>query len=90
MRLSTRAMAISGGLLWGGALLLLGLVNLGIPTYGAAFLGVVSSVYPGFHASRTFGDVIVGALYGTIDGGAAGFVFAWLYNLVNKQSASTN
>lgn len=90
MRLSTRAMAISGGLLWGGALLLLGLVNLGSPTYGAAFLGVVSSVYPGFHASRTFGDVIVGALYGTIDGAAAGFVFAWLYNLVNKQSASTN
>ncbi len=88
MRLSTKAMAISGGLLWGGALLLLGLVNIGIPTYGAAFLGVISSVYPGFHASRTFGDVMIGALYGTVDGAAAGLVFAWLYNLVNKQPVS--
>ena len=40
----------------------------------------MSSLYPGFHASHTFGDVIVGMLYGVVDGGFAGLIFAWLYN----------
>ena len=84
MRFSAKSMAIAGGLLWGGALLLVGLVNLVKPTYGVGFLQMVSSVYPWFHASRTFGDVLIGAIDGIIDGAVAGFLFAWLYNMMGQ------
>ena len=37
MRLSLKGMTIAGGLLWGGAILFLGLINLVRPTYGVDF-----------------------------------------------------
>ena len=89
MRLSPKAMAISGGLLWGGALLFVGILNLAIPTYGTAFLAIASSVYPWFHGSGTVGDVLIGMADGLVDGAAAGFVFALFYNLIAKQSSSS-
>jgi hypothetical protein len=42
---------------------------------------MMSSVYPWFHASRTFGDVLIGAIDGLVDGAIAGLLFGWLYNL---------
>ncbi|HUK86305.1 MAG TPA: hypothetical protein VLT85_01460 [Terriglobales bacterium] len=81
MRLSIKGMALASGLLWGGCLLCLGLINLAAPSYGAAFLQMMSSVYPGFHFSRSVGDVLVGGGYGLVDGGIAGLILAWLYNL---------
>ena len=80
MRLSLRGLAVASGLLWGGAILCLGLVHLAAPAYGSGFLGGVSSVYPGFHAARSFGDVLVGTGYALVDGGLGGFFFGWLYN----------
>ncbi|MGB2676713.1 MAG: hypothetical protein WAN12_06495 [Candidatus Acidiferrum sp.] len=86
MRLSLKGMTIAAGLLWGGAILFLGLINLVRPTYGANFLQAISSVYPWFHASRSFVDVVIGTIDGLIDGAIAGFLFGWLYNLaVGKQ-----
>lgn len=81
MRLSTRALALASGILCGGAILFVGLINLAAPSYGADCLKVMSSVYPGFHASRTFGDVLVGTGYGLVDGAIAGWLLGWLYNL---------
>ncbi|MBI3666364.1 MAG: hypothetical protein HY236_09095 [Acidobacteria bacterium] len=85
MRLSTRALAIASGVLWGGCLLFVGAINLAVPSYGAGFLRGMSSVYPGFHASRTFVDVLVGAGYGLVDGAIAGLLFGWLYNLFGER-----
>lgn len=87
MKLSIRAMALTAGLIWGGALLLVGIVNLMSPAYGRAFLELCASVYPGYRAEPTFTSVIVGTLYGVVDGGIAGAVFAWLYNLFAGKSA---
>jgi len=81
MRLSAKAVAIVCAILWGGCILVVGLVNLAAPAYGINFLHGLSSVYPGFHASRTVLDVLVGAGYGIVDGGVGGFLFAWLYNI---------
>ncbi len=81
MRLSIKGMALATGLLWGGCMLLMGLINLVAPAYGSTFLQAMSSVYPGFHFSRSLGDVLVGGGYGLVDGAVAGLVFAWLYNL---------
>jgi hypothetical protein len=44
------------------------------------FLRTVASVYPGYHATRSIAEVIVGTLYGTVDGLIGGAIFAWLYN----------
>lgn len=80
MKLSVRALMITAAFLWGGCLLLIGLLNLASPSYGVGFLQLVSSIYPGFHASRTFGDVLVGTVYALVDGAICGLVFGWLYN----------
>lgn len=84
MQLSIKGAAIAGGILWGGGVLITGLLNLANASYAVAFLQVMSSLYPGFHASHTFGDVIVGTLYGLLDGGVAGLILAWLYNAFSR------
>lgn len=82
MRLDVTALTLAGALLWGGALLLVGLAHLASPGYGAAFLEVMASVYPGFEVPAGIGGVLVGTLYGMLDGGLAGLVLGWLYNLL--------
>jgi hypothetical protein len=89
MRLSVRALALAGALLWGGAILLVGLINLAAPGYGVAFLRMTSSVYPGFHDSRTVVSVLMGTLDGLVDGAVAGLLFAWLYNAFSGGLAHT-
>ena len=84
MRLSLKAMAIAAALLWGGAMLCVGLINLVDPNYGINFIQLTSSVYPWFHASRTMGNVLLGTVDGLIDGAVAGLIFALLYNSVTS------
>ncbi len=57
MQLSAKALAIAFALMWGGAMLCVGVLNLAAPPYGSGFLDGMSSVYPGFHASYTLADV---------------------------------
>ena len=77
------AMTWTLGILGALCMLLVGLINLGIPSYGAEFLRMMGSVYPGFHDSRTFGDVIVGTIYGFVDGAILGFIFSSLYRWIS-------
>ena len=76
-----RLKAITGAsaILWGACMFIVGLIHLGFPSYGTDFLQMMSSLYPGFHASRSFWDVIAGTIYGFVDGAIAGFVFGSLY-----------
>jgi hypothetical protein len=80
MRLSAKAVAIVSAILWGASILLVGLINLAAPAYGVNFLHGLSSGYPGFHASRTVLDVLVGTGYGIVNGAFGGYLFAVLYN----------
>jgi ABC-type phosphate transport system permease subunit len=80
MKLSLRALALTSGILWALALLMTGVCNLIWPRYGHAFLKLMASIYPGYHASGSIGDLIVGTLYALLDGAICGFVFGWLYN----------
>lgn len=80
MRLSAKAVAFATGIIWAAGILCVGLVNLAAPSYGAAFLQAVSSIYPGYHNSHHFLDVLVGTGYGLVDGGIGGLIFAWVYN----------
>ena len=82
MTLNVRALAIASGLLWAGGILIVALANVASPTYGQAFLQSVASVYPGYDASPSIGQAIVGTLYGLVDAAIAGAIFAWIYNLL--------
>ncbi len=84
MRLSLKATALAAGLLWGSAILLVGLVNLADPTYGVSFIQLTSSVYPWFHNSRNIANVFIGTIDGLIDGAVAGLFFALLYNAISS------
>jgi hypothetical protein len=80
MKLSIKALAITSGIIWGGCMLTCGLVNLTSPPYGRRFLKLMSSIYPGFHNSRTVADVLVGTGYGFVDGAVGGALLAAIYN----------
>ncbi len=84
MKLDIKAMSITIGLIWGVAMFLVGVANLIWPAYGGAFLEMVASIYPGYTATASFGQVIFGTLYGLLDGAIGGAVFAWLYNCIAK------
>jgi hypothetical protein len=74
-------MALASALLWGGGVAFTALVHLAVPSYGTAFLAFVGSIYPGFHGASSFGDALLGIVYGLADGFCGGLIFAWLYNL---------
>lgn len=87
MKLSVKGLALASGILWGVAMLSMGLANLIWGSYGQQFLQLMASVYLGYHATRSVAEVIVGTLYGVVDGFIGGAVFAWLYNRFAKSVA---
>lgn len=88
MRLHITAMSFTVGVIWGAAIFLVAVANLIWPNYGQAFLELTSSIYPGYHLNSSFGSVIIGTLYGIVDGAIGGAVFAWLYNFFTHRLSS--
>jgi hypothetical protein len=80
MKLNLKALTVACGILWAAAVLLVGLANLVSSGYGKPFLVMLASIYPGYHASGSFADVIVGTLYALVDGAIFGLILGWLYN----------
>ena len=80
MRLNVKAAALMGAVLTGGTVFFFGILNLIFPPYAEVFLRLMASIYPGFCDSGGFGNVIVGTLYGLLDGAIGGALIAWLYN----------
>jgi len=84
MKLNVTALALAAALIWGAGLLVVASINLGSPGYGRAFLDAVASVYPGYRPGTGVGSVVTATLYGLVDAGVGGAVFAWLYNLLAR------
>lgn len=84
MNLSIKGLAISAAIIWGLAMLLVGLANLVFPDYGIHFLEVIGSIYPGYRPGTGVSSVIIGSIYGAFDAGIGGAIFAWLYNWIVK------
>ena len=82
-KLSVRGLAVAGGIFWGTSVLIVGLLNLIVPTYGLTFLWLASSVYPGYKADPSLISVLIGTAYAVVDGCVGGAVFAWLYNFAS-------
>ncbi|MFV1986146.1 MAG: hypothetical protein ACC682_02630 [Gemmatimonadota bacterium] len=79
MKLDSKAMGLWMGVVWGGVVLLVGVVNVVSGGYGASFLNGVASIYPGYEVGG-MGSVIIVTLYAVVDGFIGGFLLAWLYN----------
>jgi hypothetical protein len=80
IKFNTKALAFASAVVWGFVMLAVGVTNLVAGNYGQQFLHAMSSVYPGYHDTRSIPEVIVGTLYGPCDGFIGGAVIAWLYN----------
>jgi TRAP-type mannitol/chloroaromatic compound transport system permease large subunit len=66
-------------------MLFIGALHLLIPPYGAEILMVLGSVYPGIASATEAGKiypsgVLLGGVYGLVDGAIGGFLVAWVYN----------
>lgn len=82
MRFNIPALSLAAGLFWGGAILLVASANLIWTGYGQAFLDLVASIYPGYHPGPEFSQVVIGSIYGLVDGAIGGAIFAWFYNIL--------
>jgi hypothetical protein len=50
------------------------------PHYGAGFLALMSSIYPGLHFTHEWENVVGRTVYGFVDGAIVGLLFAWIYD----------
>ncbi len=89
MKLDTRAVATTSALLWGGAVLTVGIANMVRPSYGREFLRMVASIYPGYRARPTLRSVAVGTAYALVDGAVGGALCASLYNCISRQDSAS-
>ncbi len=79
-KLSPRALGLGLGILWGLAVLLIGLAAT-YWGYGTQFVGMFEALYPGFKLGIQ--GCIIGGLWGLVDGFVLGVLLAWLYNKFN-------
>lgn len=80
MKLDVKGLAYAAAVLLAAVYFLTGLANLVWPGYGAAFLEMTASYYPGYEGPGGFVSVVVVSLYALVDGAVAGAALAWLYN----------
>jgi hypothetical protein len=77
MKLKVSAFGLALGIVWGGAMFLLGVVDI-FTTWGDAWGAIMSTIYIGY--SPTFLGSIIGGVWGFCDAGIGGVIVAWLYN----------
>jgi hypothetical protein len=81
MKLNVKAFGLACGLCWGGAMFVLGVVDI-FTTWGDGIGAIMSTAYIGY--SPTIIGSLIGGLWGFCDGGIGGAVVAWLYNKLSK------
>lgn len=80
MKINIKALALTGGIVWGLILFVITLISLKT-TYADSFLIVIMSIYPMFRVS------LLGSLIGLAYGFVYGFIFLWFIGwLYNKLS----
>ena len=84
MRINIIALSVTAGLFWGAAILIVASAHSIWPSYGGAFLELMASIYSGYDPGPGIGSIIIGTLYGLVDGAIAGAVFGWLYNVISR------
>jgi hypothetical protein len=90
MRISLVAITLSSSIVWGATLLFAGLLHMADPAYGGAFLQMMSSVYPGADTAPTLGRILLGTVYGLVDGAVVGILFGLLYSAFSHMRMSSS
>ncbi len=85
MKISSVALGLTLGILWGAAMCVIGAIHSIFPGYGAEFFRLMASIYPGIAGTGELSDIVVATLYGLLDGFFFGFLMAWLYNFALKK-----
>lgn len=80
MKFNEKQLGLACAILWGAAMLVVGLASTVWRGYGQDFLRVMASVYPGYHGGASLSQVAIGTVYGIVDGFLGGYAFGWLYN----------
>ncbi len=80
MKFSIKALVNAATIVGGGSVFLMGVVNMIWPNYAVAFLQLLDSIYPGYHATGSFSSVMIATLYAAVDSAICAAVFGWLYN----------
>ena len=76
MKFNITALALTAGVIWGGAMLVVTSANLIWPSYGQTFLDLIASIYPGFRPGSGVSSVIVGTIYGLVSNWGRNFRLA--------------
>ena len=85
MKFNERSLAVACAAAWGTTALIVGAANLWVaPSYGARFLELLDSLYPGYRGQRTLDGVLVMTGYAICHGFAAGWLVSWCYNRWSK------
>ena len=78
--LDVRGFGLACGLLWSGAVVILGITaRFG---WGKRWQRLLADVYRGYDESTS--GLIVGAVWAFIDGLSGGYAFSWLYNRLRR------
>jgi ribose/xylose/arabinose/galactoside ABC-type transport system permease subunit len=77
-KLSVKGLTISIGALGSYCTLLMGITAMF--GYGTVFVKDLSSIYIGYDATPI--GILLGLVYGFLDGAVAGFIISYVYNLV--------
>ena len=80
-RINAKAFGAACGTLWGGSMVILGLID-AASTWGDAWGQQVASVYLGY-TPTVLGAIIIG-VWGYVTAGIWGVALAWLYNKFSK------
>lgn len=82
-RLDSRAFGLACGLLWAGAVVVLGVTaRFG---WGRRWERLLADVYRGY--DETTAGLVAGALWAFLDGLSGGYGLAWLYNRLSRGEA---
>ena len=79
---NAKNLGLAGGILWGLSLLVWTLFSASTG-YATGFLNIIMSIYPGY--SISFLGSVVGLVYGFIDAFVGLYIFALLYNWLEKR-----
>ena len=80
-KLNAKACGLAFGILWSGAVLLMGILA-NFSEWAVPFVKVLSVMYIGY--STAIVGLLIGAAWGFVDAFIGGFLFAWLYNKFAK------
>lgn len=80
--INAKNFGLSGGIIWGVVLFVVTLIALWTG-YATNFLNLMSQIYPGYSISVT--GSFVGLLYGFVDAFIGLYIFAWIYNYLQKR-----